>query len=65
MRSKDLTKDRGILFSYMRATQSGTLSMGSYEEVQDRQALKASLQQKLEEINASSKTGTLSLVLFK
>ena len=65
MRTKELTKERGILFSHMRLEQSGALSLGGYEEVQDRQALRLSLRQKLNEINATSTTGAIHLVLFK
>ncbi|KAL8275155.1 hypothetical protein Esti_000905 [Eimeria stiedai] len=65
IRIKDLTKDKSILFSHMRVEHSGTLTLGKYEEVQDRQALRSSLQLKLEEFNASSKTGALNLVLFR
>lgn len=65
MRTKDLTKERGILFSHLRLEQSGTLSLGGYEEVPDRQALRMSLRLKLNEINATSTTGAIHLVLFK
>lgn len=65
IRTKDLTKDRGILFSHMRVEHSGNLTLGGYEEVQDRQALRITMQLKLDEINATSKTGTLNLVLFR
>ncbi|KAL8440078.1 hypothetical protein Efla_004062 [Eimeria flavescens] len=65
IRTKDLTKDKTVLFSHMRVEQSGALTLGEYEEVQDHQALKMCLQHKLNEINASSKTGALNLVLFR
>ncbi|OEH79493.1 heavy chain 2 family protein [Cyclospora cayetanensis] len=65
IRTKDLTKNRKIIFSHIRAQQSRVLAPGAYEEVQDWQALQTSLQLKLDEINATSTTGILNLVLFR
>lgn len=65
IRTKDLTRDRSILFSRLRIEPSSKLAVGTYEEVADRQALKGGLKLKLEEMNAASKTGTINLVFFK